>query len=105
VVALAAPLAVVVSKVAAAGHALQKVQVADAALPSQDFRQFQGVVSRLPVILASSFFVRLSLLAHGCLSRHFSSALAFLWNNSSRPSVSASGMVFDRPSSSGGLPQ
>ena len=34
-----------------------------------------------------------------------SSAFAFLWNNSSQPSVSASEIVFARRSSSGGLPQ
>src|SRR5205823_4224412 len=37
--------------------------------------------------------------------RHFSSAFAFLSNNSSQPSVRASEIVFDRRGSSGGLPQ
>src|SRR5262249_32495018 len=105
VVAQAARLAVVVHEVVAAGHALQKVLVADPALPGQAFGQFQRVLSRLPVVFGFPLFVRLSLLAHGLLSRHFSRAFAFFSNNSSQPSVSASEMVFDRRNSSGGLPQ
>ena len=38
-------------------------------------------------------------------SRYFASTFAFLWNNSSQPSVSASEIALDRRSSSGGLPQ
>src|SRR5439155_9320880 len=68
VVALAAGLAVVVSKFVAAGHALQEVLIADAALSGQGFRQFQRIVSRFPVVFGCSFFVRFSLLAHGLLS-------------------------------------
>src|SRR5947209_11875198 len=96
-----------VHEVAAAGHALQKVLVADPPLPGQDFGQFQRVVSRLPVVFGFSLFEWLSFLAHGLLSqgRHFPSAFAFFSNNSSQPSVSASEIVLDRRSSSGGLPQ
>src|SRR5262249_29676431 len=68
VVALAARFAVVVSQFVAAGHALQKVLVADTALPGQDFRQFQRLFSRLLVVFGGSFFERLSLLAHGLFS-------------------------------------
>ena len=65
VVALAARLAAMVHKLVAAGHVFQKVLVTDAPLPGQDFRQFQSVVSRLPVIVRRPVFVRLSLLGHG----------------------------------------
>src|SRR5579875_2962117 len=69
VMALAARRPVMVHQLVAAGHPLQKVLVADPALPSEDFCQFQGVVSRLHVIFGLSLFVRLSFLAHGLLSQ------------------------------------
>jgi hypothetical protein len=78
--------------------------VADSALPSQDFRQFQSVVSRFHEVLGSSFFVRLSFVRHGSLSGHFFLALAFFSKNSSQTSVSPSEIVFDRRNSSGGDP-
>jgi hypothetical protein len=43
--ALAARLPVMVHQFVTAGHAFQKVLVADPALPGQDFRQYQGVVA------------------------------------------------------------
>ena len=46
------------------------------ALPRKDLCQFQSVVSRLHVVFGLSLFVRLPLLGHGLLSRHFPSASA-----------------------------
>src|SRR5262245_32552655 len=70
VVAHAARLAVVVHQIVTAGHALEKVLVADLALPGEDFRQLKGVVSGLLVIFGLSLVVRLWLLGHGSLSQH-----------------------------------
>src|SRR5947209_919065 len=64
-------------------------------------RHLHCIVSRLQMILGGSVFEGFS---HGLLSPHFSSAFAFFSNHSSQLSVSASEIVLDRRSSSGGLP-
>src|SRR5262249_11045771 len=76
VVAQAARLAVVVHEVVAAGHVLQKVPVADPALPRESLRPFPITVYGLHVGFGPCLFVRLPLLGHGLLSRHFPSAFA-----------------------------
>src|SRR5439155_13981179 len=68
-----ARLAVIVHQLVAAGHAFQKVLLTDPALPGQAFRQFQRVVSRLPVVFGFALFVWLSFLTHGLLSQGVSS--------------------------------
>jgi hypothetical protein len=76
--ALAAGRPVMVHQFVAAGHAFQKILVADLAFASQDFRQFQSVVSRLHVVFGLSLCVQLPFVGHGLLFCHFSSGGRFL---------------------------
>ena len=69
--ALAARRPVVVHEVVTAGHAFQKILVADRSLTGQSFRQFQGVVRRLHVVFGLSLLLRLPLPGHDLPSRHF----------------------------------